>query len=597
MFKFKLSYVALAAAMTSSFVYADPNTYNLRSGTQVVDIEAPNAAGVSHNVYREFNVSDKGMILNNSGSNYNSSQGSIAKNNNLANGSASVILNEVISNKASQLYGFIEVGGQKADVIVANPNGINCSGCNFINTNKAVLTTGTVKLSDTGAINSYNITGGKIMVDPYGMNVANGYAVLLADAINLSGTVTAANAILSTGNATFDNTTGKITSAGKSANLKQMLLPEYSLDISQLGGVKANNITMVGNNLGFGVRNKGAVVASGMLSMTSNGSLLNEGSITNNGMVTQIMSAGEMKNSGTMSNAYVAMLSSQKGLINEGTISSNNQLILSAAGDITNTSYSTLKANNALAVTTNGNLKTEFGSNMLSDNQLAVSAAGNITHGGGMAGKYTSISFGGNSLKVTGYAHGGNQLVVQSVKDGNLSSGEIFNDGTLQGGDVIVQTNGTLAMAKGSNIDASYNLSTQSNWLNNKGSMGSTAANVNIQSKDIDNYGNIDGATVKVVTNGELYNEGMIRSKGDMTLSTQNKGNIVNRGQVTAGKTLTLTAKQVENGGYGCGFLKLSKCGVGTLAADTLILNSSHKYASNMGGTQNFKKSEVNTVK
>lgn len=143
MFKFKFTYVALAAALSSSYVYADPTVWTHSSGATVVDIETPNAAGVSHNMYRDFNVSNKGMILNNSSSDLtHDTLGNIAKNNNLANGGASVILNEVTSNKSSSLNGFIEVAGQKADVIIANPNGISCSGCSFINTDRAVLTTG-----------------------------------------------------------------------------------------------------------------------------------------------------------------------------------------------------------------------------------------------------------------------------------------------------------------------------------------------------------------------------------------------------------------------------------------------------------------------
>lgn len=56
--------------------------------------------------------------------------------------------------------------------------------------------------------------------------------------------------------------------------------PQYSIDVSSLGGIEANSISMVGNNIGFGVRNKGSIISNGTLMLTSNGNLLNKGSIT-----------------------------------------------------------------------------------------------------------------------------------------------------------------------------------------------------------------------------------------------------------------------------------------------------------------------------
>ncbi len=105
MFKFKASYVALAAVLTSSVVYADPTSYTHSSGATVIDIEKPNAAGVSHNLYRDFNVGTNGTILNNSGDDVSHSTllAISHRNNNLTAGSASVILNEVTSKNASSL--------------------------------------------------------------------------------------------------------------------------------------------------------------------------------------------------------------------------------------------------------------------------------------------------------------------------------------------------------------------------------------------------------------------------------------------------------------------------------------------------------------
>jgi filamentous hemagglutinin family protein len=64
----------------------------------------------------------------------------------LAKGEAKVILNEVNSRDPSNLNGMIEVAGKKAQVVIANPAGITCNGCGFINANRATLTTGQAQL-------------------------------------------------------------------------------------------------------------------------------------------------------------------------------------------------------------------------------------------------------------------------------------------------------------------------------------------------------------------------------------------------------------------------------------------------------------------
>lgn len=591
MFKFKLSYVALAAALSSSYVCADPATYNLSSGTKVIDIEAPNAAGVSHNQYNQFNVDSKGLILNNSASDYtHSTLGDMSKNNNLSGGSASVILNEVISKNKSTLNGFIEVGGQKADVVIANPNGITCSGCSFVNTNKAILTTGKVNMAESGAIGSYVISSGSINIEKGGLNAPDSYAILLADVINLSGMVNANHAQLNAGNFMLDNTTGAVTSAGKGTTIFNRLNPTYSIDISNLGGVTANSITMVGNNLGFGVRNKGAIVANANLSMSSNGKLINEGSISNNGFLTQMFSAGEMKNTGTISNGSLAVITSYNSLSNTGTITGTSQMAVSAAENIVN--KGTIKAGEQLVIAAEGNIENTGAAYLQSGNQLAISALGDITQTGGiMQGKNTSITFGGNNMQATGYIYGTENLLIQSVKDNMLSSGNITNAGKIYGGNIQIQTQGALA---NSEMSATSSLFAVSSQLSNNGFMGGSNADVMIQNIQTDNYGQIEGRSVSVVTAGKLYNEGMIRSGSDLVLNTQNQGNIVNRGQIVAKDTMTLTAKQIENGGYGCGLFKLAKCGVGNIAADTLKMNATN--GANTGGTLSFKTAEINTV-
>ncbi|HBS6929577.1 TPA: filamentous hemagglutinin N-terminal domain-containing protein [Klebsiella pneumoniae] len=597
MFKFKASYVALAAVLTSSVVYADPTSYTHSSGATVIDIEKPNAAGVSHNLYRDFNVDTNGTILNNSGDDVSHSTfGNIARNNNLTDGSASVILNEVTSKNASSLKGFIEVNGQKADVVIANPNGITCSGCSFVNTNKAILTTGKVNMTDDGAIGSYTVTGGTLTIGENGMNAANGYAVLLADAIKINGKVQANNALVSAGNFTMDNSSGSVTSAGKKATLIQMTVnPQYSIDVSSLGGIEANSISMVGNNIGFGVRNKGSIISNGTLMLTSNGNLLNKGSITGKGLLSQVSTVTGITNDGSIAGAYYLMLSSGDYIVNTGSLS-GGQLIATANGNITNGDSGTMTGTSGLSLTSGGKIRNEEKASLLSNNQIAATAIGDFLNEGKISAKHTSLTFVGDSFKNTGNINSTGQTTIQSLtQDGSANTGEIYNLGNITGENINLQTNGTLAQSSSGRIEATNAITAHSYWLNQNGYMN--AADITTDHGVVNNYGNITAKNISITTYSDITNEGQISSTGDLTLNTKNKGAIYNYSTLSAGGNMTLTATKVVNGGKSCGILGLAKCGVGTLTADKLVLNSSQKYVSDMGGKQYFKSTEVNTVK
>ncbi|WP_313681799.1 filamentous hemagglutinin N-terminal domain-containing protein [Klebsiella africana] len=597
MFKFKASYVALAAVLTSSVVYADPTSYTHSSGATVIDIEKPNSAGVSHNMYRDFNVGTNGTILNNSGDDVSHSTfGNIARNNNLTAGSASVILNEVTSKNASSLKGFIEVNGQKADVVIANPNGITCSGCSFVNTNKAILTTGKVNMTNEGAIGSYTVTGGTLTIGENGMNAANSYAVLLADAININGKVQASNALVSAGNFTMDNSTGSVTSAGKQASLIQMTVnPQYSIDVSSLGGIEANSISMVGNNIGFGVRNKGSIVANSTLQLSSNGNLLNKGTIKSNGLLNNISTATGITNEGTLSGAYYLMLSTQGYIVNTGTMS-GGQLIAAANSNINNGDSGTMSGTNGISLTSGTQIRNEAKASMLSNNLISATAMGDFLNEGKISAKNTTLNFIGDSFKNTGNIASTSNTTIKSLnQDGTLNGGEIYNLGNITGENIDLQTSGTLAQSSNGRLEATNAITAHSYWLNNSGVI--KASDITTDHGVASNYGNINAKNISITTYSDITNEGQISSTGDLTLNTQNKGVIYNYSTLSASDNMTLTATKVVNGGKSCGILGLAKCGVGTLTADKLVLNSSQKYVSDMGGKQYFKSTEVNTVK
>ncbi|HAB92077.1 MAG TPA: adhesin, partial [Pseudomonas sp.] len=135
------------------------------NGVPVVNIAAPNGNGLSHNKFTDYNVGQQGLILNNSTDKFTQTQlgGIIVGNSQLNGRAAGIILNEVTGGQASQLKGYTEVAGKQAHVVVANPHGITCDGCGFINTPHATLTTGK-PIIEQGQLKRYDVDGGQIEI-------------------------------------------------------------------------------------------------------------------------------------------------------------------------------------------------------------------------------------------------------------------------------------------------------------------------------------------------------------------------------------------------------------------------------------------------
>ena len=161
---------------------------NAPNGVPLVNIQTPSAAGVSRNTYSQFDVNSNGVILNNSRNNVQTQLGGFVQGNPyLATGSARIILNEVNSQNPSLLNGYVEVAGSNAQVVIANPAGISCNGCGFINASRATLTTGSPMLNG-GNIIGYRVTGGIINIRGAGLDTSQtNYTDIIARAVNVNG--------------------------------------------------------------------------------------------------------------------------------------------------------------------------------------------------------------------------------------------------------------------------------------------------------------------------------------------------------------------------------------------------------------------------
>ncbi|MDN5081383.1 filamentous hemagglutinin N-terminal domain-containing protein [Aliarcobacter butzleri] len=243
----------IAGGLTVDKTAPSSNQANLESaknGVPIVNIVAPNQKGLSHNKFSDYNVNKEGLILNNSNKSATNTQlaGYIYGNQNLKNGTAKTILNEVTSKNKSELKGFTEVAGDRANVVVANPNGIYINGAGFINTSRATITTGNPNIKN-GEIDSFDVRQGQIDVDGEGLNLSNvNKAELYAQTVKLNAKIHSQDLDVVTGQNSISKD-GTITNIENSADEK----PTLSIDSSALGGIYANKISLVGTQKGVGV--------------------------------------------------------------------------------------------------------------------------------------------------------------------------------------------------------------------------------------------------------------------------------------------------------------------------------------------------------
>ena len=231
------------------------------NGVPIVNIAAPNGSGLSHNQFSDYNVGKQGLILNNATGRTQGTElgGIILGNPNLQGTAASTILNEVTGSNPSLMRGYTEVAGQSARVIVANPHGITCDGCGFINTPRVTLSTGKPIL-DNGQVRSYRVEGGAIAIEGSGLDARNLDSFeLITRSAKVNATLHAKQLDIVTGRNDVDADTLKASARASDGSAA----PSLAIDSTALGGMYAGAIRLVGTEQGVGVRLAGDVAAAG----------------------------------------------------------------------------------------------------------------------------------------------------------------------------------------------------------------------------------------------------------------------------------------------------------------------------------------------
>lgn len=242
----------------------------------IINIATPNDTGVSHNQFHSFNVGKQGAVLNNATTPVNTQLAKqVNANTHLKGNAAHLIINEVVGNGHSQLLGKLEVAGEQAKVVIANPNGITCDGCSFINTPAIMLTTGKPQFSSQGAYSAIEVKKGVVVIGTQGIDLqAQNYADIISRSIELNGKINAKTLSLMQGNNRIDFEKGTVNSL-----TGEDIKPTISIDTKALGGMYANQIRLVSTEKGVGVNLSDIHTNQNSMNLTVDGKVIFNGDI------------------------------------------------------------------------------------------------------------------------------------------------------------------------------------------------------------------------------------------------------------------------------------------------------------------------------
>ena len=478
------------------------------NGVPVVNIASPNGAGISHNRFTDYNVGKEGLILNNATGKLNPTQlgGLIQNNPNLkAGGEAKGIINEVTGGNRSLLQGYTEVAGKAANVMVANPYGITCDGCGFINTPHATLTTGRPVMNADGSLQALEVTEGSITINGAGLDGTR------SDAVSIIARATEVNAALHAKDLTVTAGANRVTADGRVSALKgEGDVPKVAVDTGALGGMYARRIHLTSTESGVGVNLGNLYARDGDITLDASGRLTVNNSLATGAVTAKsqgVTLTGDHKAGGNLS------VSSRSDIVlSNGTLNSDKDLSLTAGGRIT-------QQNEKL---TAGRDVTLAAKNITQDTASQINAARDI------------VTVASDTLATQGQITAGQNLTASATtltQDGillakghaGLDAGTLNNSGAVQGA----------------------SLTLGSTTLSNSGSLLSGGP-LTVNTRDFTQSGRTGAkGKVDITASGKLTSTGSLVSDDVLVLKAQD---VTQNGVLSGGKGLTVSAQALSSG-------------------------------------------------
>ena len=481
------------------------------NGHDQVTIATP-VSGVSNNTYTSFNISQAGATLDNTAAN------------------ARLIVNQVTSTNPSLIEGNLAVLGARANVILANPNGITVNGASFTNVGHMALATGLVDIpANLSSVNpnvTINTSGGAIVVGPGGLAGTLIGLELIAKTIAVNGPITnqyssptagvrliggASQIAVDSELSPSDNNNDWLTIAQQTLANPNAI----AVDISPAGSITSGHIQIVVTEQGAGVRHEGAILANA-----------GDFDISSNGTVEFTQGATVVAAGGINVNAADTIA------VNGATLSSGTASLTS--GGTTTFLGGSLTATNGIdfnvgdfVATNNGATESTIAS---TDAGVTISATGDISNTSSLIQGATRTSGDANSHGAVTLIAGGDVL---NTSESDNAFGVIFG----QNDDISITAAGDITNLSGRILsNQNVNISVQGDFAN---SLADTPGQPGTNQPSITSYS--DSSTRLLIfshhENGVTINYGSVSDTNQVPYLSADAGSI------------TITARNVANSG------------------------------------------------
>lgn len=248
------------------------NVENIK-GVPVVSIENPNQVGVSDNRFKNFSTTT-GVVFKNNTIQVDSSvlKQKLAANPNLKK-AASVILAQVTGNNKSVIRGTLEILGNKADLLIINPNGIELNGVNLVNTRDFTAATAEVNANN---YKQMRVTSGEINVTGDLTTDDVNVLKLIAQAVKIKAKIGPSNnkkkpakIVVSAGNQVFNHETNTATAIDKNPTEE----PRVAISGSALGSMYGDKVNFIVTDSAAGVDFGGLILGDDNIEITASGDI------------------------------------------------------------------------------------------------------------------------------------------------------------------------------------------------------------------------------------------------------------------------------------------------------------------------------------